>query len=213
MRFRPGVTRLLVVFSLLMIAASAPALSQQVISDDGFASIPWYSTAEDVEAVWGEPLVNRRGVTSAMDLLLYRGLPFDEELTFTVFVLHDSQELWAGVLMTLVADSATAESMMSRWESMASRARGEPACRADDSGPTWPVDKSASWCGIDSPGCSCQDASLSVFAFYLPEQGHGIVSLLSGSPSLVDQGSMAGTLLAGELIPMVADYLGSKNGQ
>jgi hypothetical protein len=52
-----------------------------------------------------------------------------------------------------------------------------------------------------------------VHALYTSEHNHGLVHLYSGSPSFVDQGSMAGTLLAGDLLPMVAEYLRSKNEQ
>jgi hypothetical protein len=163
--------------------------SQEVISDDGFASIPWHSDAADVEAVWGEPLRVEHVPEPPLDLLIYRGLPFDHELTFTVFVVHAGRGLLAGNLVVYVADSATAERKAALWTDDVSSIRGEPVCTIDPFGGQYEAEVSTQtwWCSFEKPECLCMgDTDLMILGTYDSDRGpmgYGLVWLYAVSPA------------------------------
>lgn len=168
----------------LMLSTPVSSAGQAVISDDGFASVAWYSGAEEIHDVWGKPLRVERVPEPPLDLLIYRGLPIDHELTFTVFVVHPEQGLLTGDLMVFVADSATAAGKLSQWKEMVSSVRGDPVCAFGEGVLSRDqVNMQAQWCSVENMGCECWDAGTDVVlvARYSDYKGFGFVALSSSS--------------------------------
>jgi hypothetical protein len=160
-----------------------------VLSDDGFASIPWYSGVDEIRAVWGEPNKTEQVYGYDMEIVVYRGLPIDHPMTFTVFGVHRDDGLLVGNLVMFVSDSLTTETVMSDWTVMVSSLRGKPDCATDESNVELPVAKNTSWCAARDPDCDCDRAAIGVLARYGVSLGHGLVALISVTPEFDSRGS------------------------
>ncbi len=155
--------------------------SQEVLSDDGFASIPWYSSAEEVEAVWGEPLKTEEVNVFGMKMFVYHGLPTDYPETYTIFGVDSEAGLVVGNIVAFAKDSLSAAASMSDWTAGVSAVRGDPVCRSDKSSAELSVALEARWCGVENPVCSCSEATFAIFALFSGNVGVGWLWLVSPS--------------------------------
>ena len=167
---------------------AAPVRGQEVFpSPDGFASLPWSSSEDQVRSVWGPPATSQLLLNSESKILFYEGLSFGpSENAALAFVIDPQRGLIVGGIGSELRDFTEFQTEYSDWVELLTSLYGEDTggCPGCGSLPSHVYSVVKMWCR----DCNREDAEsyVGINGVYDTAAGVGHLLVSAQDPSLLE---------------------------